>query len=648
MKSKALLALSGIGLFALPTVNLAYARDLSRPLPSFTNPGLVEIQQTDAGPTFIHNDANGPRRIAALSELPLSEIKGNRKRAFTNKVGCYPAAVPLTCLIDLTADGEREIWLYRKATDANARTLVKLPEQVTDDLFWFPPRMSIAGDGPLTFASIPEPGEPAQVWVENGDPRMPFHSFSMPTTKNSVFVRPSFNGTQLAGLFLILSSDGERYATPANASAILAAGSDGSFATYSVPSDCEVMGAINDVVICGRHTRGDAPSSDAPEYQKVVRLRLPDGVEEDISRAAGAPAFVALEGSIIFRGMRAGVTRPYAQSVIGGQASLAIADHESCISADEHVDVLELSASRALAMLAIFGPLSPTRIILAPIDDGLIRPCSDRAKLFSQQLAQPLDTSAFRIERLQLGNVDKVPVTLISGGNEGPLSGHILLATYGIGSFVLREEFLGPWLHHWVAKGGKFAFVHLPGGGGYGPEWARSGFGIRRKREVSAMLDELTSQIVEAGLATDGRISLMTESAGGPLAAHAILRKPERYAAFALRAGCITFDGERHSACTRSHDYGNWNDPEDRQLMQQFDPLATMRTNKDFPKIVLGIPETDRSLSLDYQARMVRELAPVDALAFQFQGVDHTFRAAPEIEERWVMEIVAAALAEKD
>lgn len=648
MKSKVLLALSGIGLFALPTMNLAYARDLSRPHPSFTNPGLVEIQQTDAGPTFIHHDGNGPQRIIALSELPLSEIKGSRKRAFTNKVGCYPATVPLTCLIDLTADGEREIWLYRKAADANARTLVMLPKQITDDLFWFPPRMSIAGDGPLTFASIPEAGKPAQVWVESGDPLEPFHSFRLPTTKNSIFVRPSFNGAQLAGLFLILSSDGERYATPANASAILAAGSDGKFATYSVPSDCEMMGAINDIVICGRHTRGDAPSSDAPEYPKVVRLRLPPGVEEDIGRAAGAPAFVALEGSIIFRGMSAGVARPYSQSVIGGEASLAIAGHESCISADEHVDVMELSAQRAMAMLAIFGPLSPTRIILAPIDDGLISPCSDGSKLFSEQLAQPFDTSALRIERIHLGNGTNIPVTLISGGANGPLNGHILLATYGVGSFALREEYLGPWLRHWVGKGGKFAFVHLPGGGGYGPEWARKGFGIRRKRHVSEMLDELTSQIVEAGLASDGKVSLMTESAGGPLAGHAILRNPRRYAAFALRAGCITFGGEQQNACTHSHDYGNWNDPDDRQLMQQFDPLATMIKSRDFPKIVLGIPETDRSLSLDYQKEMVRELAPLGARAFQFRGVDHTFRAAPEIEERWVQEIVAAALAAQD
>lgn len=630
--------------FSFWTTDLV-AQESSRPIPANAAPGLVETRVVDGELVFQSIELEGSEPFQVFQRLPLAEMKGDRAKARTNRIGCFPSKGDVACLIDTTIDGEREIWFYRKENDKRPRFLTELPSRAVNRLFWISPSSSLVGNGPLSLAVPPlDENTPAKVWVENTGTGSDFFSYQLPVATQLVMARPSFNGAKLSGLFLVLSQENELYLTPAEGVEVIGSDKSGHFTTYAIPPNCEVLGAINDTIVCGANTRGNSTRSAHPPYPKVMKLALPEGVDEDITRGFSPPAFQALGDSVLLRGMQAGVARPFLQRIGASEAIPALIRPGDCILPYEHVDVFDLTASEQAAMMRIVSPLKPTRFVLAPIEMGKINICASSAQLFREDAAEATDHSKFKLERLRENVPGNVPVTLVSGPDTGALQGHLLMITYGHAGIWLPESYLGPWLTDWVAQGGKIAFVHLPGGGGFGAEWSSQGFGIQNKIKAAPMFDEVSAYLVGADVAQNGKISVMTESGGGPVAANAILRNPERYAALALRAPCLAIEGQARKNCAANYDHGNWYNLDDRPLMDEFEPLERMVQNSNYPLVLFGIPESDTQVDVDYQLRMAGALGDKVFGIANFKGVNHTERGTPEAEREWVRMIAKAAV----
>ncbi|RNJ63793.1 MAG: hypothetical protein EDM03_05305 [Porphyrobacter sp. IPPAS B-1204] len=622
------------------------AQESPRPLPANTAPGLVETRVVDGELIFQSIELERSDPFQVFQRLPLAEMKGDRAKAKTSRIGCSPANGRTTCLIDATFDGQREIWFFRKENEERAQLFTRLPSRAVNPLFWISPSYSLAGNGPLSLAAPPlDENTPAKVWVENTGAGSVFFSYALSTSTQVVMARPSFNGVTLSGLFVVLSPENERYITPAEGVEIIGSDKSGHFSTYAIPPNCEVLGSTNDTIVCGENSRGHAIQSAHPFYPKVMKLALPEGVDEDITRAFSSPAFQALGDSVLLRGMQAGVARPFLQRIGASEAIPALIRPDDCILSHEHVDVFDLTASENAALMRIVSPLKPTRFVLAPVEMGKINICATNAQLFREDAAEATDHSKFKLERLRENVPGNVPVTLVSGPGTGALQGHLMMITYAHAGLWLPEGYLGPWLTEWVLEGGKIAFVHLPGGGGFGAEWSSSGFGIRNKIKVAQMFDEVSAYLVDTGVVQDGKISVMTESGGGPVAANAILRNPERYAALALRAPCLAIEWQARQNCAANYDHGNWYSPDDRPFMDEFEPLERMVQSSNFPLILFGIPESDTQVDIDYQQRMARALGDKVFGIANFKGVNHTERGTPEAEREWVRMIAEAAVA---
>ena len=620
------------------------AQDSPRPLPANTAPGLVETRVVDGELVFQSIELERSEPFQVFQRLPLAEMKGDRAKARTNKIGCYPAKGRTACLVDATFDGQREIWFYRQENKERPQLFAELPNRAVNPLFWISPSSSLVGNGPLSLAAPPlDDKTPAKVWVENTGAGSVFFSYALSTSTQVVMARPSFNGVTLSGLFLVLSPENERYITPVEGVEIIGSDKSGHFSTYAIPPNCEVLGSINDTIVCGENSRGNAIQSAHPVYPKVMKLALPEGVDEDITRAFSSPAFQALGDSVLLRGMQAGVARPFLQRIGASEAIPALIHPDDCILPYEHVDVFDLTASEKAALMRIVSPLKPTRFVLAPVEMGKINICASSAQLFREDAAEATDHSKFKLERLRENVPGNVPVTLVSGPDTGALQGHLLMITYAHAGLWLPEGYLGPWLTEWVSQGGKIAFVHLPGGGGFGAEWSSRGFGIQNKIKVAQMFDEVSAYLVDTGVAQSGKISAMTESGGGPVAANAILRSPERYAALALRAPCLAIEGQARKNCAANYDHGNWYNLDDRPLMDEFEPLERTVQSSNFPFIVFGIPESDTQVDVDYQLRMARALGDKVFGIANFKGVNHTERGTPEAEREWLRMIATAA-----
>jgi hypothetical protein len=621
------------------------AQEPSRPLPANTAPGLVETRVVDGELVFLSIELEGSEPFQVFQRLPLAEMKGDRAKARTNRIGCFPSKGDIACLIDATIDGEREIWFFREENEERAQLFTQLPSRAVNPLFWISPSSSLVGSGPLSLAAPPlDENTPAKVWVENTGTGSAFFSYELSKSTQVVMARPSFNGVTLSGLFLVLSPKNERYISPAEGVEIIGSDKSGHFTTYAIPPNCEVLGSINDTIVCGENSRGNSIQSAHPLYPKVMKLALPEGVDEDITRAFSPPAFQALGDSVLLRGMQAGVARPFLQRIGASEAIPALIRPGDCILPHEHVDVFDLTASEQAALMRIDSPLKPTRFVLAPVEMGKINICASTAQLFREDAAEATDHAQFKLERLRENVPGNVPVTLVSGPDTGALQGHLMMITYAHAGLWLPESYLGPWLTDWVSGGGKIAFVHLPGGGGFGAEWSSRGFGIQNKIKVAQMFDEVSAYLVDTDVAQNGKISVMTESGGGPVAANAILRNPERYAALALRAPCLAIEGQARKNCAANYDHGNWYNLDDRPFMDEFEPLERMVQSSNFSLIVFGIPESDTQVDVDYQLRMAGALGDKVFGIANFKGVNHTERGTPEAEREWVRMIAEAAI----
>ena len=150
--------------------------------------------------------------------------------------------------------------------------------------------------------------------------------------------------------------------------------------------------------------------------------------------------------------------------------------------------------------------------------------------------APAADFSAMDEVRLYAPSHDgtKIPVTLVYKKSttltrENPT----LLLAYGSHGVTYPATF-DPARLAWLERGGIIAVAHVRGGGEYGEAWHEAG---RRATKANTILDFIAvSEFVSRyGFTSPARLAAVAEGAGGIPVGNAMVRKPELFAAVALR-----------------------------------------------------------------------------------------------------------------
>lgn len=304
-----------------------------------------------------------------------------------------------------------------------------------------------------------------------------------------------------------------------------------------------------------------------------------------------------------------------------------------------NADVVGVTANEDGLMIRTSGPLSPVTMQIAAFDGNPIDYCDvNKRPVFRQDTA--FDSARYSVKRVAQYDDTLPPYILVKGKPTGWLSGRLLVSSYGNYGIVMPEAYYGSWGRYWLDNGGSIAIAHLPGGGGYGEEWIKRGSGISDKITAAQYLNRLINNFIDNGYGEKGKVSLFSESAGGPIISYAALIEPEKYEAVVLRAACLDIDLDIIENCSRNDNYGDANSKKDRQLAQQFKFTERINALDKSPLFIFGLPEYDIVIKKAYQQSMITKLA-LDRRRFtHLKGVHHTDQMSVVDEEKWVKKII--------
>jgi prolyl oligopeptidase len=168
---------------------------------------------------------------------------------------------------------------------------------------------------------------------------------------------------------------------------------------------------------------------------------------------------------------------------------------------------------------------------------------------------------------------------------------------YGYGGFdISLTPAFSPALIAWMERGGVFVQANLRGGGEYGQAWHDAGR-LRNKQNVFDDFVAAAEYLIQEGYTTSPYLAIGGGSNGGLLVGACMTQRPDLFGAAVPAVGVL--DMLRFHLFTIgwawTSDYGNPDDPADRDVLLQYSPLHNIRPGTAYPAtLVITADHDDR------------------------------------------------------
>ncbi len=161
----------------------------------------------------------------------------------------------------------------------------------------------------------------------------------------------------------------------------------------------------------------------------------------------------------------------------------------------------------------------------------------------------------------------------------------------------------------WVRAGGVYAVACVRGGGEEGEEWHRAG---RREHKHNTFddFDAAADHLLRDGWAAPGRLGVLGSSNGGLLAAAALTRRPETYAAVVCAAPLLDMVRYELSGMGASwrDEYGSAADPAQFARLLSYSPYHQVREGARYPAVLLAVFDGDTRVDPAHARKMCAAL----------------------------------------
>lgn len=600
-------------------------------------PGILTIQNDKNGPEYISEEVNGQATYLQIKDLPLDIFKDRPEtERHTNQIACANPAPNYRCILDLSFDGKKEYWLFDRNTENGMVKALQIPLTSPADFnILSSSNFFGAKDASYAFTSVNEDRQLSEMIVE-----IPNHANGLvrKLIKQNEFAlpRPTRSSSNIRAVFAIYPKKKQILLNDIIAIEIVNA--DGQFIRSEVPTGCIFLGVMNDKPLCASAVPIEIPKNDEENF---INITAPlNSIADIYQRFDNNFVFAAIKDKAFLSALRGGTKRPFFYDVINKEKKWLFTDNsEKCLGQSINADVVGVTANEDGLMIRTSGLLSPVNMQIVAFDGNPIDFCNINKRTVFREDSE-FNNAGYSVERVAQYDDSLPPYVLVKGKPNGWLSGRLLVFSYGHHGFTIPEAYSSSWGKHWLENGGNIALAHLPGSGGYGEEWIAKGTGIRGKITAAQYLDRLTDNLIANGYGEHGKVSLSSESAGGPTVSYAALIKPAKYESVILRAACLDIDLDVMENCSISNDYGDANDKEDRQIAQQFELTKRINALDKSPLFIFGLPEYDNTVKKTYQQSMITKLS-LDRRSFMHLiGVHHTDRMSVIDEEKWVKRII--------
>jgi prolyl oligopeptidase len=175
----------------------------------------------------------------------------------------------------------------------------------------------------------------------------------------------------------------------------------------------------------------------------------------------------------------------------------------------------------------------------------------------------------------------------------------------------------------WFDRGGALAIAAVRGGGERGGAWHLAGAGNHKKTTFDDF-DSVAQTLETAGFTDRAHLGITGHSAGGILVAGAIVLRPDLYGAAVIGAPVTDFSivghGDGGIGAGMKTEFGSWDDPADRAVMQTWDPYFNIRAGVKYPPTLSVIATNDNQVGASHARRFVAKMQEYGAPALLLEG----------------------------
>ncbi|MDQ4103745.1 MAG: prolyl oligopeptidase family serine peptidase [Actinomycetota bacterium] len=204
----------------------------------------------------------------------------------------------------------------------------------------------------------------------------------------------------------------------------------------------------------------------------------------------------------------------------------------------------------------------------------------------------------------------RIPYFVVAPESAVPPGGwRALLYGYGGFEISLQPGYDGARGRAWLARGGCYVVANIRGGGEYGPRWHSAAL----KRDRHLIYEDFAAvarDLVTRGLTTPPRLGARGGSNGGLLMGVMLTRYPELFGA--IVAGVPLLDMLRYhkllAGASWTAEYGNPDDPADREHLLRFSPYHQLRADRRYPPILITTSTRDDRVHPGHARKLVARM----------------------------------------
>lgn len=582
-------------LFVIPVIvgvqNKSYAQDGNEELNySISRPGL--IAPNSSGSQVISEEVLSQEVLLDFVTFPFAQLNDTPDQpAELTEVACL-RRIYVTCLLRINLDGSPKIFVAEKN---NTSWTINLAPTGAFEKFTFANNfLSITNSSHLTFAFNNENERRIFSWSLSKDQV----SKSIPIKdEDFAIVRNVYDSENIKAMVLLAPNTPFVAATSATKWLILY--KDGTSQELQAASECNPVAVLRDTIICAYW--GDKIFSEESSETKIWRDNHAGLKLTYIAPTQGNDIFIEVNGKrdsfhyvdekLAFTLIQDGWQRPYIFDLNTPTASPLL--DENCNAGQQHISALAATSKGDAVILNYYSPLHARHYKIATSESQFDKNCLSDGRTVSKEKDDLIfDRTKINMKRLKTDKRN-VPILLLHSKTNGKAKGQLMLQSYGAYGIWNDERYNPAWASQWMAEGGSIAFIHVRGGGGFGPSWWRSGIGIAGKQEAAKDLVDAAFYLQNKDSRFVGNTSIYAQSAGGILASSVALRGPRLIQNVILRAPCMSFTAGLRYECSGDNDFGNPLDAEEALQMTSISPRDIASTITEFPNFVFLVPEFD-------------------------------------------------------
>ena len=196
---------------------------------------------------------------------------------------------------------------------------------------------------------------------------------------------------------------------------------------------------------------------------------------------------------------------------------------------------------------------------------------------------------------------------------------------YGYGGFeipLLPSYSAGVGLA-WLERGGVYVVANIRGGGEFGPAWHQAALREHRQRAYDDFV-AVAEDLVERGVATPSNLGILGGSNGGLLMGNMLTMRPDLFGAIAAQVPLL--DMRRYhkllAGASWMAEYGNPDDPDDWRFLQRYSPYHNVRSDVDYPPLLVTTSTRDDRVHPGHARKMVAKMQEMDLDVTYFENIE--------------------------